>query len=404
MKKFEENKDQSISTKLSSRKSKIDQVLDYLKLRYDLRINIVTDSIEWKKKNSSEPFDICNINQLLYELLSYGFTKVKEELNVIFGCENLIDRYDPFQEYFSKLPKWKESDPDYIQELSKYVITDHPEWWELMFKKHLVRCVSQAIGGNGFNKQCLTLVGTQNDGKTTFLDFLCPEPLKGYARKGFTFGSKEGLFSLTQNFLINLDELAAFEKKDLNNEFKSILSESMVRYTPKFANQEKSVLRRASFFATSNQLEFLTDETGNVRWIPFVVRTVKHDFGGANGYGANVDINKVWAQANSLLKNGYVHHLTPDEVAKQEVHNKSFMKVTDEMDVLLRFLKPGKKEDLEAQFMTTTEIGEYLRSNSSTRLYPNNLGRAIKAIGFVNESCYDNNKGYTTKGYYAIKL
>jgi len=413
MKNNAENKNQSATKtpaqksrtpKSPARKSKIDQVLEYLKVRYDLRINIVTDSIEWRKKGSTDNYELCNLNQLLYELLSYGFTKVKEELNVIFGCDNLVDRYDPFLEYFSNLPPWKESDPDHICQLAGYVITDHPDWWTYMFKKHLVRCVSQAIGGNGFNKQCLTLVGTQNDGKTTFLDFLSPEALKGYARKGFTFGSKEGLFSLTQNFLINLDELAAFEKKDLNNEFKSILSESMVRYTPKFANQERSVLRRASFFATSNQLEFLTDETGNVRWIPFIVKAVNHDFGGKKGYGANVDINKVWSQAFSLLKNGFVHHLTPTEVEQQEAHNKNFMRVTDEMDVLLRFLKPGKKESAESEFMTTTQIGEYLRANSSTRLYPNNLGRAIRAGGFVAESEYDKGKSYSVKGYYVEKV
>src|SRR5690606_11930413 len=137
--------------------------------------------------------------------------------------------------------------------------------------------------------------------------------------------SKEGLFSLTQNFLINLDELASFEKKELNNEFKSVLSESMVRYTPKFANQETTVLRRASFLASTNVMEFLTDETGNVRWVPFVVNSINHDFGGKNGYAANVDINKVWAQAYSLLKSGFDHQLTPLEITQQEIYNKQFM-------------------------------------------------------------------------------
>jgi predicted P-loop ATPase len=390
--------------KLTGKKSKIDLVLEYLKKRYDLRVNTVTDTIEWRVKGSSDKYIVCNLNQLLYELLSYGFTKVKEELNVIFGCDNLVGRYDPFQEYFSNLPKWIPSDPDYIQALASYVSTDHQSWWEHMFKKHLVRCVSQSIGDSGFNKQCLTLVGKQNDGKTRFFDFLAPAPLKQYVKKGFTFGSKEGLFSLTQNFLINLDELASFEKKELNNEFKSVLSESMVRYTPKFANQETSVQRRASFVASTNQIEFLTDETGNVRWIPFVVHSIKHDFGGKKGYEANVDINKVWSQAYALLKNGFEHQLTPVEVEQQESYNKHFMRVSEEMDVLLRFLKPGKKGELCSEFMTPTQIKEYLYTQTSTRLYANNLGRALRASDFIVDSDYNKSKGYTAKGYYVIKL
>lgn len=384
-------------------KAKINRILSFLQYRYDFRVNVVTDAIEWRKRKLEKDFSVCNINNLTYELLSARFTKVKEELNVIFACDNIIARYDPFVEYFTKLPKWQYSDPDYITLLASYVKTDHQEWWEYMFKKHLVRCVSQAIGGSGFNKQCLTLVGKQNDGKTRFFDFLAPVPLQKYAKKGFTFGSKEGLFSLTQNFLINLDELASFEKKDLNNEFKSVLSESIVRYTPKFANQETTVLRRASFIATTNQTEFLTDETGNVRWLPFIVRSINHDFGGSKGYAANLDINKVWAQAYTLFIGGFDHQLTPLEIEQQEIYNKHFMRVSDEMDVLIRFLKPGNKDDKKSEFMTTTQIGEYLRINSTTRLYPNGLGRAIKAAGFINESRYDKDKGHTLKGYYVIK-
>jgi predicted P-loop ATPase len=393
-----------IPTEAPEEKAKIDRMLSFLNGKYDFRINVVTDAVEWRKKREQQDFSICNLNNLTYQLLSARFTKVKEELNVIFACDNLIERYDPFTEYFSKLPPWNFNDPDYISQLASYVVTDHQSWWEYMFKKHLVRCVSQATGGSGFNKQCLTLVGKQNDGKTRFFDFLAPEPLQGYIKKGFTFGSKEGLFSLTQNFLINLDELASFEKKELNNEFKSVLSESLVRYTPKFANQETTVLRRASFVASTNQNEFLTDETGNVRWIPFVVHSINHDFGGSKGYGANVDINKVWAQAYALLKCGFDHQLTPIEIEQQELYNKKFMKVSDEMDVLLRFLRPGRKEDFEAEFMTATQIGEYLRMKSSTRLYPNNLGRAIKAAGFIAETDYDKAKRFSVKGYHVIKL
>ena len=384
-------------------KPKIDRILAFLNSYYDLRVNVITDAIEWRNKGSSESFSACNISNLIYKLMSNGFTKPKEELNVIFGCDDLIARYDPCIEYFTTLAQWKETDPDYITELSSYVKTQHQAWWALMFKKHLVRCVSQAIGRSGFNKQCLTLVGKQNDGKTRFFDFLAPEPLSRYIKKGFLFGNKEGLFSLTQNFLINLDELASFEKKELNNEFKSVLSESLVRYTPKFANQETTVMRRASFVASTNQVQFLTDETGNVRWIPFIVQSIQHDYGGKNGYGANVDINKVWAQAYALLQSGFEHQLTPLEVQQQEAYNKTFLRVTDEMEILFRFLKPAKKGDIGAEFLTSTAISEYLRNNTSVRMFPNNLGRALTANGFERESGHVPGAG-SCKGYYVVKI
>lgn len=354
---------------ISGRKPRILEIQEFLNSRYELRINCVTQKIESRLAGTNDYFSPIDENNLIYELYEYGFTKFKDELKALLGSSR-IQRFDPFKHYFEKLPAWKETDPDYIEELASYVETDNPDWWKHMFKMHLVRCVAQATGESGFNKQCLTLVGKQNDGKTRFLDFLIPPALKEYARKGFDFGKKEGLIALVQNFIINLDELASFEKKELNNEFKSVLSESTIRYTPKFANYEATFQRRASFVASTNQVEFLTDETGNVRWLPFIVNSINHDNGGSNGY-AKLDINKIWAQAYALFKSGFNHQLSKSEIQQQEIINKNFIKVSDEVDIISRYMKPSHKGDMNAEFKTPTQIREYLNGKTSIKLYTN---------------------------------
>jgi len=323
-------------SEIKNEQPKIIRMYNFLNYRYDLRVNMVTQKIECKEKSGEGIFKSTNEDDLMFQLYEVGFTGFEKEFRTLFKSSK-IQRFDPFLTYFQSLSQWQEGDPDYIDILSDFVKTDDQDWWRTMFKKHLVRTVEQAIGGTEFNKQCLTLVGRQNDGKTRFLDFLVPSALSEYSKKGFAFGSKEGLFSLAQNFLINLDELASFEKKELNNEFKAVLSESLIRYTPKFANYETSVLRRASFFASTNQMEYLTDETGNVRWVPFVIKSIIHDYGGMKGYAKNVNIDNVWSQAYTLYRTGYKSQLSPEEIQIQEVRNKKFIRVTDEMDVIGRF-------------------------------------------------------------------
>lgn len=382
---------------ITAKKPRILEIENFLRSRYELRINSVTQRIESRSPSSSDPYTQLDENNLIYELFEYGFTKFKEELKALLGSSR-IERFDPFLAYFENLPKWKNSDPDYITTLAGYVKAENQEWWEYMFKKHLVRCAAQAIGESGFNKQCLTLVGKQNDGKTRFLDFLTPPALSEYTRKGFDFGKKEGLFSLVQNFIINLDELASFEKRELNNEFKSVLSESIVRYTPKFSNYETTFQRRASFVASTNQVEFLTDETGNVRWLPFIVTSINHDSGGPAGY-SKLDINKIWSQAYTLLRSGFNHQLTAVEIEQQEIINKRFVKVSDEMDVISRYLKPSEKGAYNAEFMTSTQVKEYLATKTSIRLYSNQIGKAMASLGFNRISSYDQKKVWV-KGYY----
>ncbi len=390
------------STGIEKEEPRIIRILNFLERRYQLRVNEVTQKIEGKAIKSREPYQEMNDNDLMFELYEFGFTKFKDEFKVLFNSSK-IERYDPFIEYFDSLPTWKENDQDYIEELADYVSTEKQEWWKWMFKKHLVRMVGQATGHLSFNKHCLTLVGNQNDGKTSFWDFITPQALKQYQRKGFDFAKKDGLISLIQNFLINLDELASFEKKDLNNSFKSVISESEVRYRPLFANYETTIRRRASFVATTNKMEFLTDETGNVRWIPFVVRSVNHDFGGPKGYSRNIDINKVWSQAYALLKGGFNYHLTPEEIEQQEGINKQFQTVSDEMDVVLRFLKPSQKGCIDAEFLSSTEIGDYLRQKTSTRFYSAPLGKALTSLGFEKVTHYTPEK-QSRKGYFVQKI
>jgi predicted P-loop ATPase len=153
------------------KKNKIDEIETYLLKKYEIRINIITNTIEKRQKGSKEPFEPINENDLKYGLYKAGYSRFDGELKTILGSF-IIPKYDPFKEYFEGLKKWDSSQPDYIQQLTTFVKTDDQRWFELMFKKMLVRVVFQALGSNQFNKHCFTFVGKQHDGKTSFFDFL----------------------------------------------------------------------------------------------------------------------------------------------------------------------------------------------------------------------------------------
>ena len=296
--------------------------------------------------------------------------------------------------------------PDYIQQLSEFVVIEDKKWWEIMFKKHLVRMVAQGILHIPFNKQCLTLVGKQNDGKTSFLEFLLPKQLQKYYKKGFDFrGNKDGKISLCQNFIINLDELASFEKKELNNDFKTILTESVVKFRPLFGKSEITHYRRANFVASTNQYEFLTDETGNVRWLPFVVKDIIHDNGNEKGYGANVNIDLVWSQAYHLLLSGeFEYNMNKADIQMQEKINQRFMRVSSEMELIQRNFKPSDDKVPNAEFLTTTDILHKLKISTSIQINSVQLGKALKILKFQESKKYNKDYGYSIKGYYIENL
>jgi predicted P-loop ATPase len=384
---------------------KIQQLEDFINERYDLRINVITNQLESKPKGSNDPYTIFNDSDLRVQLYKKNIGRFDGELKALLGSD-YVERYDPFLEYFEGLPKWG-GQVDYITELANYCQTDNQEWFLAMFKKHLVRIAGQATNQIPFNKQCLTLVSNQNDGKTSFLDFLVPDSLKDYCRKGFDFHSgKEGKISLVQNILINLDELAQFTKTDLNNEFKAVLSETSVKFRPLYQPNEQTVQRRASFVASTNNCDFLTDETGNVRWLPFVVKEINHDNGGANGYNKNIIIDLVWAQAYTLLKDGYHYDLRKQEIEIQEKHNKQFIKVSFQMELIQRYFVPSDKDNPQAEFMQSSQIAEFIKKLTTININANILGKDIKRLGFENvtKRVKETEKSMPIKGYWVLKI
>ncbi|MDX1943188.1 MAG: VapE family protein [Saprospiraceae bacterium] len=377
---------------------KIIKMKRLLSERYDFRLNIIANEIEYRSKGKDN-FVVLNENDLIVELLEAGFTGVEQPLIALLKS-SFVSRYNPFWEYFKSLPKWGETQPDYITELANYVDAKDQFWFNTQFKKMLVRTIACALEIIPFNKHCFTLKGEQHDGKSTFLRFLVPKTLENYITEHIELNNKDGLFALSQNFLINLDELSQFPKADINK-IKAFITVDKTKARLPFDKKPTVHPRRASFVASTNDDEFLIDSTGNVRWLIFEINGVRHDNGGAKGYAASVDIDRVWAQAYSLLQSGFDFKLSTDEIAKSEGNNRQFQMTTIEMELIQDFYKPAQKEEDGAIFVTATDIEKRIAPETRSSIALRNVGRALKILGFEKAQKHDPRSGYQKKGYWA---
>ena len=383
--------------------NKFISVKNYLLKRYDFRRNIVAMEVELSPKDKKE-FTVLNDNDLVCELMEAGFSNIADMTAVFIRSTRYVPNYDPFEEYFKNLPSWDASMPDYIEHLANFVIAKDQNWFNYHFKKTLVRVVACALTRIPFNKQCFTIVGKQNDGKTSFIRFLCPPLLKNYLKEDLDIHNKDGRLTLAQNFIINFDELATFSRFDINK-IKSFFTIDKVKERLPYDRVSMNFPRRSSFFASTNSSEFLTDETGSVRWLVLESEGIKHDNGGAEGYSKNVDINLVWAQAYALLNADFVFQLTPEDIKKSETNNIRFSKTTYEEELIMQRFTPSVKTETDAQFFTVTAIREAIESeNQSRKLSHEQLGRALTKLGFEKGSQYNTKSKFTEKGYWIKKI
>lgn len=381
----------------TDKKEAMNEAEEYISENYELRYNIISNEIEISRLGKNR-YVLLNANDLLRELQREKFRMSEKALKVTLGS-SFVPKYNAINEFFEKLPQWQPTDKDHIGKLASYVKAKDQFWFNSQFKKAIVRTAACALGHIAFNKQCFTLVGKQNDGKTSFVRFLCPPQLKAFIKENLDI-DKDGRFALCQNFIINLDELATFSKQDIN-QIKTYFTTETVKDRPPYGDKPMMFKRVASFFASTNNREFLTDETGNVRWLVFEIDNIQHDNGGANGYGANVDINGVWAQAYTLLKSGFDYKLTAEELAYSEMNNNTkHRKTTYEMELIQEHFEIATEQEHDV-FLTAAKIKDEIEFGTNRKTNHVQIGKALKALGYGDSiRRYDKDKRNTVNGYY----
>ncbi len=386
-------KSETINPTISKNQSTFEKVENFISERYDIRNNIVANKIEIRAKNEpNAEFKQLNENNI-YRELQKNF--VEFSLNKLKSClgSDFVKEFNPFVDYFENLPTYKESEPDYILNLCQYIpVKDKPRF-EVQFKKMLVRCIACSLN-NVVNKQAFILVhNQQNSGKTTFLRWLTPPLLKNYIAENINT-DKDSLIAMCTNFFINMDELATLNRSEINA-LKSIMSKDVFKGRLPYGAREVNLIRRANIIGSTNNTEFLSDDTGSVRWLCFEL-TEKLNF----NYKTEIDIDNVWKQAYFLFKNGFKFELTPAEIQENERVNESHRIVTIEQELIQNIFLPSQKDEMGNYFKTATEIKIILAQKYPSEKLNNvvNIGKALNVLGFSRTQ--EKKDNIPIKGYY----
>lgn len=385
---IQNEKPQEKDKKIEKPRQLIHIVMDYIAEFYDLRYNTITNTLEIKRRDEYETqYRECNENDLLCELLSNGIKVSDKLLKIILGS-SFIEQYNPFVAYFEKLPKWDKTQPDYITQLANHVKAKDQERFNRHFKKMFVRIVRSVYEPAYYNKHCFVLVhDKQNSGKTTFCEYLCPAPLRDYMTSDFSVSDKDGLIALTENLLINLDELATLSKADIN-QLKSFFSKTYIKVRKPYARKASVAHRVASFIGSTNNLEFLTDETGSVRWLCFEIESIDWS------YRQKINMDNVYAQALYLYQNGNTGQLTQEEIQENDYINRQYQVSTLEMHAIQSRYEPCEENDPEAIRLTSSELLNELSELFKQVGHRSNiiiLGRALKYLGYIQVTTRENN-------------
>jgi predicted P-loop ATPase len=345
----------------------------YLSDYYKLRYNEIKLDVEICKKGQNN-WQTLNENSLYIELQKAGINCNINNLLAIVKSE-YVSKYNPIKNYFENLPKWDKK-TDYINILSSYVAAADMLQFQYHFKKWAVRAVKCALIHDYFNKQAFILVHRgQNTGKSTFCRFLVPPTLSDYLAEDIT-QDKDARILLCKNFMINLDELAGLNKKELTS-LKSIFSKTQVNERLPYDRKNSILNRICSFIGSTNEDNFLNDDTGSVRWLCFEIIKINWQ------YKTEFNIDMFWSQAYSLaFDKNFISEMTPEDIEGNEKRNSSFQLLSMEQELVGKYFeKPNPNNQSRLTFMTATDMLVHLNP-LGVRLNKISIGKALSSMGY----------------------
>ena len=375
--------------------SKNGEIETYLSSYYEFRYNTVLGRTEYRGKNDAHFSKVgrYEINTLRRE--------IDNDIGIITSSDNLYSiiessfspRINPIQEYFKALPLvdigCDEGNSNIsslslkaIPDLASCVMVCNHEKWLPYLTKWLVAVVANAMDDRECrNHTCLVLTGEQGKFKTTFLDLLCPPALHGYSYTGKIYPQeKDTLTYIGQNLIVNIDDqLKALNKRD-ENELKNLITCPMVKYRMPYDKYVEEHPHLASFVASVNGNDFLTDPTGSRRFLPFEVLSIDIERAKA------ISMDSVYADAKALLNAGFRYWFDDDEIAELYRESEDFQVQTAETELLLRCFEKPTDDNPHCSYMTTTEILTYLGLYTRYPLTSKRMGEALKRAGFKKVS------------------
>ena len=332
-------------------------------------------------------------NTLYTELKAQKEVRMQDLHSVIES--DFVPEYHPFREYLEHLPPWREGDADHIMGLSLSVNVRGDADEQMLFyeylKKWLVAMVASWVDPGVVNNVMLVLIGEQGSYKTTWFSYLLPPELRRYfyTKTNANRMTKDDLLTLSQYGLVCCEELDTMRPSELN-QLKAAMTMPAIDERAAYARHKEHREHIASFCGTGNNVQFLSDTTGNRRWLPFEVSSID------SPRSSPFDYVGIYSQAYALYQQGFRYWFDAGEVRRLARHNEQFETPHSERELVdVFFRKPMEHE--RGEFMPVALAIQIIGGNNAGSLSKERVGRAFMDLGFQSK------RKATSRGYIVVR-
>ena len=381
----------------NSVRENIMSMMQLLKSKYNFRYNTVMKFVEYMPKEKGwygfQPVDPRVQKRMTLEVqLADIRVSIKDVRN--FLESDYIKNYNPIDEYlFQCYDKW--DGKDHIRALARTVPTNNPYWAD-WFYTWFLGMVDQWRGFTHRqygNSVAPLLISKQGYNKSTFCRRLLPPELQwGYSDNLILSEKRQVYQAMAQFMVINLDEFNQISPQVQQGFLKNLIQLPTLKYKPPYGSHVMEFPRLASFIATSNMKDILTDPSGNRRFIGV-------ELTGPIDVSVRPNYQQLFAQALTALHNGEKSYFDAEQV-KLIMKNNCQFEVAEPIDQYFQLYFDLVENEKEGEYLTAAEIFDYLKKQIGSSLKVNSLmgfGRKLANMSELKHKRFADGMKYLVK-------
>lgn len=381
----------------NSVRENIMSMMQLLKSKYNFRYNTVMKFVEYMPKEKGwygfQPVDPRVQKRMTLEVqLADIRVSIKDVRN--FLESDYIKNYNPIDEYlFQCYDKW--DGKDHIRALARTVPTNNP-YWANWFYTWFLGMVDQWRGFTHRqygNSVAPLLISKQGYNKSTFCRRLLPPELQWGYNDNLILSEKRQVYqAMAQFMVINLDEFNQISPQVQQGFLKNLIQLPTLKYKPPYGSHVMEFPRLASFIATSNMTDILTDPSGNRRFIGV-------ELTGPIDVSVRPNYQQLFAQALTALHNGEKSYFDAEQV-KLIMKNNCQFEVAEPIDQYFQLYFDLVENEKEGEYLTAAEIFDYLKKQIGSSLKVNSLmgfGRKLANMSELKHKRFADGMKYLVK-------
>ena len=370
------------------------RMIGFLCKKYDFRYNSVMKFTEYRPKDKDywgyQPVDARVQKRMTLEVqLANIRVSIKDVRNYLES--DLLSTYNPVEDFLFKCAgKW--DGKDYIRALARTVPTDNPYWEDWFYTWFLAmvnqwRSYSHRKYGNSVAP---LLISKQGYNKSTFCRSLVPPELQwGYNDNLVLSEKRQVLQAMCQVLLLNLDEFNQISPQVQQGFLKNIIQLPSVKMKPPYGSHVQEFPRMASFIATSNMEDILSDPSGNRRFLG-VELTGPIDVSQLPNY------EQLYAQALAALQAGEKTYFDAEQTKLIMESNRKF-EVISPVDQYFNLYFDLTDDVKLGEYLTAAEIFQELKSHIGSSVKLSNLisfGRKLSQMPSIHRKRFNDGMRY----------